>query len=163
MLKPTTMGLVELPLRWRLSCCRKTSSEGTSEKPPLPLATKTADGLRGHTSKHYLYIYIYIHIHMFLLLIWSYEIILTTQLTVKRVNPGQLPWWCWADGYFRVVGIFSRLVKIHLKTGWMTHNSSYDYHMTEMVGGVSWANEQLSSWQQASQDAIASFSKNDRG
>ena len=38
---------------------QKTSSEGTSEKPPLPLATKTADGLRGHTSKHYLYIFTY--------------------------------------------------------------------------------------------------------
>jgi hypothetical protein len=41
---------------------QKTSSEGTSEKPPLPLATKTADGLRGHTSKHYLYIYTHTHV-----------------------------------------------------------------------------------------------------
>ena len=162
MLKPTTMGLVELPLRWRLSCCRKRAVKALLKSHHC-LSQQKQQMAWGATRANTIYIYIYIHIHMFLLLIWSYEIILTTQLTVKRVNPGQLPWWCWADGYFRVVGIFSRLVKIHLKTGWMTHNSSYDYHMTEMVGGVSWANEQLSSWQQASQDAIASFSKNDGG
>ena len=73
MLKPTTMGLVELPLRWRLSCCRKRAVKALLKSHHC-LSQQKQQMAWGATWANTIYIYIYTYTHVFItyLILWNY-------------------------------------------------------------------------------------------